>query len=275
VHVHHSSPILQPKAQRAWYGRHARARCRERAARVNARAQLLLALAGVVGVAGVLPAWPPLDAGFAVKALLVGAAASALAWPWLRACGRGFALRAANQITLLRAALVVLMAALLGEPHAASLAAVVVVLASVAVVLDGVDGWVARRSNTATAFGARFDMETDAAMILVLALLAWQWGKAGPWVLLAGLARYAFVAAACALAWLRRPLPASRRRRVVCQLQTMALIACVAPLIPYPASALLAAAGLTALGVSFTLDIHWLARRAHAAPTAEYAHDSS
>lgn len=243
----------------------------------HARAQVGLALAGVVGVAGVLPVCLPLDASFAVKVLLVGGAASALGWPWLGAREQGhaadFRLGAANQITLLRAALLVLMAALLGEPHAQSLAAAVVVLASVAAVLDGVDGWVARRSKTATVFGARFDMETDAAMILVLALLAWQWGKAGPWVLLAGLARYAFVAAAQVLVWLRRPLPASRRRRVVCVVQTVALIACVAPLIPHPASALLAGLGFAALGVSFTLDIHWLARRAHAAPTTKYAHD--
>lgn len=242
---------------------------------MNARAQVLLALAGVVGVAAALPVWLPLDARFAVKALLIGAAASTLAWPWLRAREAASGLGAANQITLLRAALVVLVAAMLGEPPARALAWAVVVLASVAAVLDGVDGWVARRSNTATPGGARLDMETDAVMILVLALLAWQWGKAGAWVLLAGLARYGFVAAALALAWLRRPLPPSRRRRVVCVVQTVALIACATPVIAYPASALLAAAGLTALGASFAIDIHWLARRPHAAPTAEYAHDRS
>ena len=49
------------------------------------------------------------------------------------------------------------------------------------------------RSNEASSFGARFDMETDALLILVLAALVWQHGKAGPWILAAGLMRYAFV----------------------------------------------------------------------------------
>ena len=40
-------------------------------------------------------------------------------------------------------------------------------LASVALILDGVDGKVARRTRNASAFGARFDMEVDAFLILV------------------------------------------------------------------------------------------------------------
>ena len=51
-----------------------------------------------------------------------------------------------------------------------------------------------------SAFGARFDMEVDALLIQVLAVLAWQWDKAGPWVLMSGLLRYVFVAAGWVLA---------------------------------------------------------------------------
>ena len=40
--------------------------------------------------------------------------------------------------------------------------------------LDLVDGWVARRTGTASPFGARFDLETDAALILVLSWLVWR-----------------------------------------------------------------------------------------------------
>ena len=43
-------------------------------------------------------------------------------------------------------------------------------------------------------------METDAAFTLVLCALVLQAGQAGPWVLAAGLMRYAFVAAARGLA---------------------------------------------------------------------------
>ena len=45
-------------------------------------------------------------------------------------------------------------------------------------VLDGTDGWLARRSGVVSAFGARFDMETDALLIMVLALIAWRWDRA-------------------------------------------------------------------------------------------------
>jgi phosphatidylglycerophosphate synthase len=37
--------------------------------------------------------------------------------------------------------------------------------------LDGLDGWLARRFGLASAYGARFDMEVDGFLILVLALL--------------------------------------------------------------------------------------------------------
>ena len=62
----------------------------------------------------------------------------------------------------------------------------------------------------ASAFGARFDMETDALLIQVLAILAWQYGKAGPWVLVSGLLRYLFVAAGWVWPWMREPLFPSR-----------------------------------------------------------------
>jgi hypothetical protein len=95
----------------------------------------------------------------------------------------------ANQVTLARGALVALLAGLIGEPTGASVAWLALVMATVVAVLDGVDGWLARRTRMASAFGARFDMETDALLILVLSLLAWQYGKAGVWVLASGLLR--------------------------------------------------------------------------------------
>jgi phosphatidylglycerophosphate synthase len=110
----------------------------------------------------------------------------------------------------------------------------------------------------ASGFGARFDMETDALLIMVLAVLAWQFGKAGVWVLASGLLRYAFVAASLALPWLRRPLPASHRRKVVAVVQVIALIFVVAPFISAAAAAAIAAVGLFALTLSFLVDIVWL-----------------
>ncbi len=54
-----------------------------------------------------------------------------------------------------------------------------VALALVLLALDGVDGFLARRFDQASTFGARFDMETDALLGLALALLVWALGQAG------------------------------------------------------------------------------------------------
>jgi len=171
----------------------------------------------------------------------------------------------ANQLTLARAALVALLVGLLGEAPTATLAWSAAAIALLVGALDGLDGRLARGSGLASDFGARFDMETDALLIAVLALLAWQLDKAGPWVLLAGLMRYGFLAAGALLPWLRRPLPPSRRRQRVCVLQVLTLVVCLLPALPAPGSAAVAACGLATLAYSFALDILWLARQAEAA----------
>ena len=201
----------------------------------------------------------------------------ALAWLAAGAMGIGAGLRAgthpharfgnANRITLVRLALAALLVGLLGEaawsnPKAGpgALAWVVVVLATATALLDAADGALARRSGLASAFGARFDMETDAAYTLVLCALVWQAGQAGPWVLLAGLLRYLFVAAAWYWPWLGAPLPPSRRRQTVCVVQITSLIVCLAPIVSPALAMLLAAASLALLAGSFAVDVSFLAR---------------
>jgi phosphatidylglycerophosphate synthase len=169
---------------------------------------------------------------------------------------------AANQVTVVRGALLALVAGLIGEPGAAALPVMATALATIIAVLDGFDGWLARRTGMASDFGARFDMETDALLIMVLALLAWQFGKAGVWVLASGLLRYLFVGLGLALPWMRHPLPPSQRRKAVAVVQVVALIVAVAPFVPAPVSGLAAAAGLAALSWSFAADGMWLLRRA-------------
>ena len=165
-------------------------------------------------------------------------------------------------MTLARAALVVLLVALLGAAPAPALAWVLVGLGAAGVALDGVDGALARSRNEASAFGARFDMETDALLILVLAALVWQHGKAGAWILLAGLLRYLFVAMTGASPRLGAELPPSRRRQAVCVVQIVSLLGALVPVVLPPWSTALALAGLAALVWSFGVDVHWLARHA-------------
>ena len=164
-------------------------------------------------------------------------------------------------MTALRALLVSFTVALIGERSSAGLAAAAAAVAVLVTILDGVDGWLARRTAMVSAFGARFDMEVDALLILALSILTWQYGKAGAWVLASGLLRYVFVAAGWTWTWLGAPLPSSSRGKVICVLQIAGLALAVSPLVSWPASAAVAAASLAALAYSFFVDVVWLWRR--------------
>ncbi|WP_326540865.1 CDP-alcohol phosphatidyltransferase family protein [Pseudorhodoferax sp.] len=216
----------------------------------------LLAFAAAVTAAAGLGPW------FVPKALALFGLGAACVWHGLAAHAPHARFGAANAVTLARLALVALLAAAAGEPLASApgTAWAAVALATLAATLDAVDGPLARRSGQASAFGARFDMETDALLILVLSVLVLQFGKAGAWVLACGGMRYAFVLAARAWPWLDAPLPPSLRRKTVCVLQIVALIVCLAPAVPLPWSTAIAALGLLALACSFATDIAWLAR---------------
>jgi len=130
--------------------------------------------------------------------------------------------------------------------------------------LDGVDGWLARRTGMASAFGARFDMEVDALLILALSIAVWRHGKAGAWMIASGLLRYTFVAAGAAWTWMREPLAPTNRARVICVVQIAALLAALLPNVHPPASAAIAGAGLAALAYSFAVDTKrlWQQRQA-------------
>ncbi|MBZ5558134.1 MAG: CDP-alcohol phosphatidyltransferase family protein [Acidobacteriia bacterium] len=166
----------------------------------------------------------------------------------------------ANFVTAVRAALVAGIAVALFQPHVDTMAWAVAAAAILVTVLDGVDGWIARRTGTASAFGARFDMEVDSALILVLSILAWQYDKAGAWVILSGLLRYLFVAAGWQWPSLQQPLFPSRRRQTICVVQAVGLIITVAPIVTPPLSVAIAAVVLAALCASFAIDVVWLFR---------------
>jgi phosphatidylglycerophosphate synthase len=167
----------------------------------------------------------------------------------------------ANQVTALRALFVSFTLAMVGERSTDDLAMTAAGLGVLVTSLDAVDGWLARRTAMASVFGARFDMEVDALLILALSILAWQYGKAGAWVIASGLLRYLFVLAGWVWAWLRAPLPASWRGKFICVVQIAGLVLAVSPFVPWPASALVAAASLAALVYSFLVDVVWLWRR--------------
>lgn len=198
---------------------------------------------------------------YALKAALVFAAMTAIVRRGIAAHHPFPRFGPANQVTALRAVLAGLVAALIGEAATPDIAWSVVAAAALIAVLDGVDGWLARRSRMVSDFGARFDMETDAFFILVLSVLAWQHGKAGAWVLLCGLMRYVFVAAGRVLPWMARPLRSTARGKTVAVGQMAGLAVALAPFVQPPLSTTIAAITLAALAFSFAIDVMWLARQ--------------
>jgi phosphatidylglycerophosphate synthase len=171
----------------------------------------------------------------------------------------------ASWVTLTRATLAVGVAALAAASFELPVAtATLVTLASVALALDFVDGWLARRTGTQTALGAKLDGEVDAFLILVLSIEVAP--TAGGWVLLIGLARYAFLAAGWALPWLRAPLPRRDWRKTVTASQGVALVVAASGVPPLWVSRLLLVVALAMLAESFGRDVRWLWRHRDEAP---------
>jgi phosphatidylglycerophosphate synthase len=178
--------------------------------------------------------------------------------------GRRDRLTVADRVTLGRLVLscgvvALTVQALTGE----SRLAVVVAMAGTALLLDGVDGRVARLTGSVTALGARFDMETDA--LLVLALSIYVADATGWWVLAIGLARYGLLAAAGIWPWLGGPAP--RRRswcKVVAVTQGVVLIAVAAGVLATLVETALLLTSLGLLAESFGREVwqRWCLHRA-------------
>ena len=170
-------------------------------------------------------------------------------------------LGAANRITLARAGVACLIASrtLDPAPFGTSERWMLVALAGCALLLDGTDGWAARRQGLASAFGARFDMEVDAFAIAVLAITAVKSGAVPCWVLAIGAMRYLYLCAGRRFPVLRRPPPArafaDRRRKTIAVVQSLALLCGLAPSTPPGWVAAVCALALGLLTYSFAADI--------------------
>jgi phosphatidylglycerophosphate synthase len=169
----------------------------------------------------------------------------------------------ADLVTLARAGLVGGVTALVADGIWSSHIAVapLVVIASTALVLDAVDGRVARRTGTVSALGARFDMEVDSFLVLVLSVNVAV--LVGPWVLAIGAMRYAFVAASWSAPWMRSALPTRYSAKAVAALQGIVLVVATSQILLLPLAVALVSGALALLVWSFGRDVVWLWCNAH------------
>src|SRR3954470_15145215 len=211
-----------------------------------AQVLLLAALALTLGLTPV-----GLAAGAAYGLVLCGLLGAGLQRAGMSALGP------ANTVTLARAILVGGVAALVVTSFAQPVSTpALVTIAGVALALDGVDGQVARRTGSTSALGARFDMEIDAFLILVLSVYAGD--RFGWWTVALGAYRYLFVAASWALPWLTAALPHRFSRKVVAALQGVVLALVTANLLPAVVAEIALLVALVSLTWSFGRDALWL-----------------
>ena len=215
----------------------------ERTFTLWSRGHAVLMLAGFAAAALAGAVWPLSRVGLLSTADLVrrgwGAFTPAGAFGW------------ANRVTTVRFAL----ALLLGAFGAATPGWMLAAALGVAAALDVADGFIARRYDLSSEFGAAFDIETDALLTLIAEAQLWQRGRAGAWILIPGLLRYAYV---LALAIVPATAGHVRSSRFARRAFVALLVGLIGALVSDGSAATtLAAIGTAAVTISFARSFRW------------------
>jgi phosphatidylglycerophosphate synthase len=222
------------------------------------RLATILGMLATAALLGVVSATAGLGAAGWIAGLATGSAATALL-ATARMRSDQPAMLPADWVTLTRALLIAGVAGLVADSFGRPVSiTALVTLSTVALVLDAVDGQVARRTGTATPLGARIDGEVDAFLILLLSIAVSQ--DYGGWVLAIGAARYALLLAGWLVSWLAAPLPPRYWRKVVAAVQGIVLTVAASGLPDRLAGMIAVAAALLLLAESFGRDVIWLYR---------------
>lgn len=171
-------------------------------------------------------------------------------WAWRYPAPAASRLGVANAITALRAGLIAALA-LLGPADLVPWGGALLLLVFG---LDGLDGWWARRTRTASAFGAAFDQEADAFLVAMTSATLVHAGLGPSWVLLTGAIRYGYVLVVHGLR-LRGEAPRSTIARYVFGMVVSSMSAVMLWPGPVTRTALVVASGL--LLWSFGRSLWW------------------
>ena len=222
------------------------------------RLATILGVPATAALLGVLAATAGLGVAGWIAGLATGAAATALI-ATARIRSDEPTMHPADWVTLTRALLTAGVAGLVADSFSQPVSVTALVtLSAIALVLDAVDGQVARRTGTATLVGARLDGEVDAFLILLLSIAVSR--QYGSWVLAIGAARYALLLAGWLIPWLAAPLPPRYWRKVVAAVQGIVLTVAVSGVLHLFTGLIAVAAALLLLAESFGHDVIWLYR---------------
>src|SRR2546429_1547082 len=151
------------------------------------RLATILGMLATAALLGVVSATAGLGVAGWIAGLATGTAAAALLVT-ARMRSDQPAIFPADWVTLTRTVLIAGVAGLVADSFVRPVSiTALVTLSTVALVLDAVDGQVARRTGTATELGAPIDGDVDAFLILLLSIIVSQ--DFGGWVLAIGAAR--------------------------------------------------------------------------------------
>jgi phosphatidylglycerophosphate synthase len=222
------------------------------------RLAAILGPAGTAALLGVVSITAGLGVAGWIAGLATGSAATALLVT-ARMRSDQPAIFPADWVTLTRTLLIAGVAGLVAGSFARPVpVTALVTLSTVALVLDAVDGQVARRTGTATALGGRIDGEVDAFLILLLSIIVSR--DYGGWVLAIGAARYALLLAGWLIPWLAAPLPPRFWGKVVAAVQGIVLTVAASGLVDRRAGMIAVAAAMLLLAESFGRAVIWLYR---------------
>src|SRR6516162_1222597 len=222
------------------------------------RLATILGMLATAALLGIVSATAGLGVAGWIAGLATGSAATALLVT-ARMRSDQPAIHPADWVTLTRALLIAGVAGLVADSFGRPISTTALVtLSTVALVLDAVDGQVARRTGTATPLGARIDGEVDAFLILLLSIAVSQ--DYGGWVLVIGAARYALLVAGWLVPWLAAPLPPRYWGKVVAAVQGIVLTVAASGLLDRRTGMIAVAAALLLLAESFGRNVIWLYR---------------
>ena len=137
---------------------------------------------------------------------------------------------------------------------------ILILLALISLLLDGLDGFIARKYTQVTKFGELIDQEADNFLILIMSISLYLNKDVGFYIFLIPTYRYIFIFLMAKYDWLKRTLPESHVRKLACVLATIFLIIAQESHLTINSTFLVNLA-LFIITFSFSRDIIWLYRK--------------